>query len=233
MDWLAPVLALEHDAGFWWAGGEAVFPADVHKLYDRELDKYPDSWGVMVAIGPDTPTGSVAEMLQALRKRNIVDVFFTVGVPWETPPQPRSATSLPDYDKRIGGPNGRRSRVSQIRREEIESLNATCDGMRDAFIRDTGWGEYLDELPPKLAKAYVDCDCKAEADRLEFFYYVFAMGPKIHESRPELYPAILSEDGYKMQFQPDESWGQTVGKLPAPRDGFRLRVHLAPIDAAQ
>ena len=214
-------------------GGEAVFPADIHKLYDRELEKFPDSWGVMVAIGEDTPTASVSAMLQALRKRDILDVFFTVGIPWENPPRPRSVEGLPDYKQRLGGPNGRRTRVSQVRREEIESLNTSCDGMRDAFVRSTGWGTYLDELPPKLAKAYVECECGAEADRVELFYYVFAMGPKVHDTRPELYPAILSVDGFKIPFQPDESWGQTVRAFPEPRDGLRLRLQLVPAETAR
>jgi hypothetical protein len=181
--------------------------------------EFEGSEGFLLAAEPETPTREIAARLSALEKAGIVDGIINVKVAI-APIVPRDPAWLAEVSPRINPAELYAEELVEITLDQLEIWEPLCGNLGELFATGHIPAEHRAAvLAGRFVDAHRDCGCRTSADRWAALFHLWALGVPPVDTTNRSIPVTLSSDGVRLEFRPDESWQETIRRLPEPGAG--------------
>lgn len=157
----------------------------------------------------------------ALQLANITSGSFNVEVPLAEPIVPPDAEWFEEIGARLTGLNASNDRmkvVGEISRKQLDEWEPLCGDLGWTFnLGDARPEDRAEILAGRFAEGHERCACRTSAERWATLFYAINFGASPAATTTDGdYRVELSPDGVVTEFAPDEEWGATVQRFPAP-----------------
>lgn len=154
----------------------------------------------------------------ALEHANITLGSFNVEVPLAEPILPPDPEWLREISPRLDSADGRMTALFDLSREPLDQWEPLCGDLSWTFeLEGVPTADSGRALAQRFADGHQRCACRTSTERWTTFFYALNFGASPATTTTDGdYRVELSPDGALIDFAPDEPWGVTVRRFPAP-----------------
>lgn len=209
---------LHHEDGRWQREPfDLASPDDIERAYLEAQQRHPGSQGFLVAADPSTPTRDIAKRLVALEAAGISIGSFNVEAPLAQPIDPPDPAWLEAVGPRLDAAGELSDALIDISSKQLNLWEPLCGNLGWTFeISGLAPEDRVAGLAKRFGDAHAKCDCLTSADRWATLLYLLALGTQPVTTTDADYRVRLAPNGTLVHFAPDERWGETIARLPAP-----------------